>query len=594
MPQPGPPHFDGPKTAHPLGGLFHTYQGYDPQHFPSPTAPPPDLAGAAFEHMLAFGSTRDLTDEELANAVRLDPSMFPRLGPSLESIAAMLEERKRKILAKYETDTVRGLAAAAYRGAGAAASPPKQWQAEFDRSVAEEQVRDLERLWYKQKNEQGEFAKSLLRLIEALGNKYQVEGLAAEYHFTGREPLTVAEALAVKEELEAIDRLLEQLKEAAKNAQIAIIDMESLAEYADPGEVENLNRLQQQIEDYLREQAKAQGLEFTKEGYRVTPHAYRIFQRRLLQEIFADLDAARSGRHTGPVIGEGVVEIERTKQYEFGDSVTNMDVGQTVVNAFARGAKQRGIETAKQGEEPFPAASPPVSLSPSDIELHRTRNTPKCATMVLMDMSGSMRYDGQYINCKRMALALDGLIRSEYPGDFLGFIEMFTFAKRRHITEVPALLPKPVSVYSSRVRLKADMSNPDISELKLPQHFTNIQHALSLSRQVLGAQDTPNCQVILITDGLPTAHFEGKELFMLYPPDPLTEAATMREAMLCHKQGITINIFLLPNWNQGSEDVQFAHRLAETTKGRVFFTGGKDLDRFVLWDYVRQRRKVIS
>ena len=138
------------------------------------------------------------------------------------------------------------------------------------------------------------------------------------------------------------------------------------------------------------------------------------------------------------------------------------------------------------------------------------------------------------------------------------------------------------------------MSNPGISEMQVPQHFTNIQHALSVSRRVLSAQDTPNRQVILITDGLPTAHFEGPELYLLYPPDPLTEAATMREALLCKREGITINIFLLPNWGQSSEDIKFAHSIAEATKGRVFFTGGKDLDRYVVWDYVKQRRKVIG
>jgi uncharacterized protein with von Willebrand factor type A (vWA) domain len=229
-----------------------------------------------------------------------------------------------------------------------------------------------------------------------------------------------------------------------------------------------------------------------------------------------------------------------------------------------------------------------------DLSIHLTKNNPRCASMVLMDMSGSMRYGGQYIQCKRMALALDGLIRSEYPGDFLGFVEMYTFAKRRTVGELPAMMPKMVTIHKPVVRLKADMSNPDISEMQVPQHFTNIQHALSTARQVLRAQDTPNRQVMLITDGLPTAHFEGKDLYLLYPADPRTEEATMREAMLCARDQITINIFLLPSWSQSSEDIAFAHRMAEATKGRVFFTGGKDLDRFVLWDYVKQRRAIIG
>jgi uncharacterized protein with von Willebrand factor type A (vWA) domain len=107
-------------------------------------------------------------------------------------------------------------------------------------------------------------------------------------------------------------------------------------------------------------------------------------------------------------------------------------------------------------------------------------------------------------------------------------------------------------------------------------------------------QYTANRQIILLTDGLPTAHFEGPELFLLYPPDPRTEEATMREAMLCTRAGITINIFLLPSWWQSSEDVSFAHRIAEQTGGRVFFTAGNDVDRYVLWDYVTRRRKIIG
>jgi uncharacterized protein with von Willebrand factor type A (vWA) domain len=133
-----------------------------------------------------------------------------------------------------------------------------------------------------------------------------------------------------------------------------------------------------------------------------------------------------------------------------------------------------------------------------------------------------------------------------------------------------------------------------VSEFRVPQHFTNIQRGLQLSRQFLGAQDTPNKRVVLITDGLPTAHFEGSELYLLYPPDPRTEEATMREANLCAREGITINIFLLPSWSQSSEDIQFAQRMAMATRGRVFFTGGRDLDRFVLWDYVAQRRSIIG
>ena len=235
-----------------------------------------------------------------------------------------------------------------------------------------------------------------------------------------------------------------------------------------------------------------------------------------------------------------------------------------------------------------------MRLKPEDIVIHKTRNNPKCASVVLLDMTGSMRYDGQYVNVKRMGLALDGLIRSEYPGDFLQFIEMYTFAKPRHVSEVPELMPKPVTLYDPVVRLQADMSDPDVSEMQIPPHFTNIQHGLQLARKFLATQDTPNRQVMLITDGLPTAHFEGEMLYLLYPPDPRTENATLREAQLCAGEGITINIFLLASWNQTPEDVQFAYKMAESTSGRVFFTAGRELDRYVVWDYVARRKSIIA
>ena len=193
-----------------------------------------------------------------------------------------------------------------------------------------------------------------------------------------------------------------------------------------------------------------------------------------------------------------------------------------------------------------------------------------------------------------MALALDGLIHKEYPGDFLKFIQVYSFAQPCHRSEIVNLMPKPVTVHDPVVRLRADMSREEISEYMVPPHFTNIQHGLQLARQFLATCDTPNRQVILITDGLPTAHFEQQELFLLYPPDPQTESATMREGQLCQREEITINIFLVPSWSQSEEDIRFAYRLAESTTGRVIFTAGRDLDRFVVWDYLNRRREIVA
>lgn len=561
------------------GGLIHAYQKYDPGRFPSPTAPPPDVAGAAFDHMLAFGSTRRLTEEELANAIKLDPSMIGGLGPSLEALVAMLEELKRKILETYDGSRVRGEAESAYRQRADETTPPEVLASEFERAARAKQLRDMENLWYAADALGGDqadaFKRDLLKLRDDLGNLYQIDELLGRYVFTGAERLTIERAIEVKAELEKIDELLDQLREAMKDAQLAVIDMDALREFVQDADVNQLERYAEQVQELIRQEMERQGIEREADGsYRLTPKALRIFQSRLLEEIFSELDAARSGRHDGPIVGEGSVEMPRTRSYEFGDSPAHLDVPQTLTNAIIRNPGRFDV----RGE---------------DIVVHETKNNPKCATSVLMDMSGSMRHGGQYINVKRMALALDGLIRSEYPGDFLSFVEIASFAKIVEPGRVAELMPKPVTLRDPVVRLRADLSDPKISEHMIPPHFTNIQRGMQLARQQLGVQDTPNRQIVLITDGLPTAHCEGEHLYLLYPPDPLTEEATMREARLCQREGITINIFLLPSWSQTSEDIGFAHRLAETTGGRVFFTGGDDLDQFVLWDYVSMRRKII-
>ncbi len=561
-----------------LGGVIHTYQKYDPMNIPGPNAPEGDMVSGAFEHMLNYGDMNDFSEEDLANAVRIDPSQISGFGPSMESLKQKLMERKLKILETYETRGVLKKVEQAFRDEARDLKPPEKLKKRYDSAVKNEQLHDLEELFFAAGNDRGEFARGLVPLLERLGEKYQIDEMASKYEFTGHDKLSVPEALDVKEELDLIEKLLKQIEEAKKTAQLGIIDMEELSEFINGEGMEELRNLQQQIDDYMKEMANRQGIEGNaRDGFRLTPKAYRLFQSKLLAQIFSDMQASRTGKHPDPIEGDGATESPRTKAYEFGDSVAHMDIPGSFTNALLRGGP--GV---------------PVRMKPEDIVVHTTRNTPKAATSVLLDMSGSMRYDGQYVNVKKMGLALDGLIRSEYPGDYLQFIEMYTFAKVRTTADVATLMPKPVTIFNPVVRLKADMSNPKIGEFDVPWHFTNIQHALQTARRHLANQNTPNRQIVLITDGLPTAHFEGSTLFMLYPPDPRTEDATMREAKLCAREGITINIFLLRVWNQSEEDIRFAYRMAESTKGRVIFTAGRELDRFVVHDYIKRRKTIVS
>src|SRR5262249_37342360 len=153
-----------------------------------------------------------------------------------------------------------------------------------------------------------------------------------------------------------------------------------LAQFAEPGDIKQLAGLQPQINEYLKHLPGQQGMEKTRAGYQMTPSAPRLFQPQPPSPPFEHLQASRSRRHQGPVLGEGAVELQQTKPYEFGDSVAHLDIPSSFVNALLRAGP--GL---------------PLRMQPDDLVIQRTRNNPKCATVVLLDMSGSMRYDGQHV-----------------------------------------------------------------------------------------------------------------------------------------------------------------------------------------------------
>ena len=371
-------------TRDTLGGVVHSYQKYDPARIPPPRPPESDLVSPLMEHLLEFGDTDELTEEQLANAIELDPAQIGRLGPSLDALRRKLEEARRKILERFETESVRKKARGAFRDAARRASPPSRHREGFERAVREEQLRRLERLWYAQEDDHSPFAAQLAGLIERLGDVYQVDELAAKWTFTGREKLTVEDALEVKERLEEIEALLRALEEARKNAQVFLIDMEALGRHVEEADLDDLRGLRREVQDLVEQMAARQGLEKTGRGYGLTPAALRVFQGKLLERIFADLDPGRTGRHQGDIVGDGAVELVPTRPYEFGDSVAHMDIPGSLVNAMLRRADAGG----------------PLRLAARDIEVHRTRNTPKCATSVVLDMSGSMRYGGLHVSVK--------------------------------------------------------------------------------------------------------------------------------------------------------------------------------------------------
>ena len=205
---------------------------------------------------------RRLTDEELARAVRIDPSQIRGLGPSLEYLRAMLEERKRKILETYETGQVAGRGPQQLPRAGRTDQAAGQARAGTSRRpCAKNSCTTWNSSGIAPATNTARSPGSSCKLIERLGEKYQVDELAAKYEFTGRTPMDVPKALEIKEELETIDKLLKQIEEAAKTAQIGIIDLEELAQFAEPGDIEQLAELQEQIQEYLKQMREQQGIE---------------------------------------------------------------------------------------------------------------------------------------------------------------------------------------------------------------------------------------------------------------------------------------------------------------------------------------------
>ena len=195
-----------PEKKQPIGGVLHTYLKYDPQKFPSPTQPPPDMVTPLMNQLLTYGSMRELTDEELARAIYLDPEQLQSLGPSLNMIRAMLEERKRKILETWETDSVQTLAHDRFHDQASTAPHIKsqRFRELYREGTNNEQLYCLEQLWFLQGNDHSPLARHLVQLIESLGEKYEVDELAAKYEFVGDQPMTIPLALELKEELEKI------------------------------------------------------------------------------------------------------------------------------------------------------------------------------------------------------------------------------------------------------------------------------------------------------------------------------------------------------------------------------------------------------
>jgi len=325
----------------------------------------------------------------------------------------------------------------------------------------------------------------------------------------------------------------------------------------------------------LRLLVKEGYLEKDEEGrFAVSVKGVRRIEEKALHELFTITRKDSAGKHDTPFKGAGQVVHEDSKPYEFGDPVANLNLHETLKNAVAR----RGGGT-------------PIGLSEEDFVVYETEYQTSCATVVLLDMSGSMARYGKFYEAKKVALALAGLIRGRYQEDTLHLIGFYTYASP--LTERTLLRagPKPVSLFDSRVFLRVSLDQSVAQPLGfVPEHFTNIQAGLRFARNLLHRQPAQNKQIICITDGEPTAHLEGRELVLIYPPSPKTAKHTLEEVARCTNEGIRLSTFALIEDYFYLGLVNFVDQMARLSKGVAVYCHAGELGGYVLDSFVTGRR----
>ncbi|HEV2811424.1 MAG TPA: VWA domain-containing protein [Acidimicrobiales bacterium] len=369
-------------------------------------------------------------------------------------------------------------------------------------------------------------------------------GWERRYDFSGSDPLSWGEATEVLAELGDLDQLEQLLRGASAPGALAEVDVDRARELLGDNAADSL----EQMVELARMLADAGFIEQREGRFELTPAAIRRIGAHALSELFTRLGADVMGGHEVRRVGVGHERAYQSKPYEYGDPF-NLDIHRTVRNAIQRDG-----------------GGTPVRLEPGDFQVEQTEMTSRAATVVMLDVSLSMEMRGNFLAAKKVAMALHALITGRFPHDFLGMVSFGKLAREIR----PAQLPE--------VSWDFDFG-------------TNMQHGLALARRTLSRQRGGTRQIIMITDGEPTAHVEAgtTEPFFHYPPLPQTVDATLAEVNHCTRQGIRINTFML---DATPELRHFVEQLTRLNRGRAFYTTPETLGDYVLVDFLDARRAV--
>ncbi len=364
------------------------------------------------------------------------------------------------------------------------------------------------------------------------------------YPFSGDEPLGLPEAMAAIDRQQSFDAMEEELMGARDPEALNQIDADLLRDLAGEEATEDLA----QLKELTRALEEAGYLERDGGRLELTARAARRLGLQALADIFNRLRRESLGGHELPRAGSGGERTEETKPYEFGDPFA-VDINRTLFNAMARSGP--GV---------------PVAIGPGDFEVHRSEETTVSSTVLLLDMSRSMLLRGCSTAAKRVAMALHTLISTKYPRDRL-YVVGFAYYARQIAPEAIATL----SPYEF-------------------EYGTNLQHALIIARGLLGRR-SGNKEIVVITDGEPTAHIANGQVEFAYPPTIRTMQSTLREVGRCTREGIVINTFMLERSRYLSEFVDLMSRI---NRGRAFYVEPENLGEYVLVDYVSKKTKRVA
>ena len=380
------------------------------------------------------------------------------------------------------------------------------------------------------------------QLSQNLQSMFPQMGWQQGYDFNGQEQMGMQQAMDAMTELGDLQQMEGMLRQATNPAQLSEVDLEKVRNSLGPEAANSLEKLAE-----LTKMLEDAGLVNRKEGkLELTPRGLRAIGNNSLRELFSNLSKDKFGQHKMNKDGSGHERSYNSKAYEFGDPF-RLDLNQTIRNALRR-----------QG------GGTPVHLTPEDFEIEQTEHNTRAATVLMIDLSMSMPMRGNFVPAKKVAMALHSLMSSQFPRDFLGLVG---FSETAHVLKHEQL--------------------PEVSwDLA---YGTNMQHGLKLARQMLGRQ-TGTKQIIMITDGEPTAHItQSGQVFFNYPPVQETLNSTLREVVRCTKDNIRINTFVL----DATQSLRhFIEQMTQLNNGRAFFTDPDNLGSYVLVDFLENRRKM--